>query len=172
MKKIIGILSDTHSCWDPRYAAHFSDCDEIWHAGDIGDPSVIEHLSESCPKARIRAVTGNIDHGELKRMFPEVDLFEIDGLRVWMTHIGGYPGRYRPGVKRLLAEEKIGLMVTGHSHILKIMPDPSLNLLHINPGAAGWHGWQKARTLVKLTITDGIPSALDVITLAKNNPSI
>lgn len=172
MKRTIGILSDTHSCWDPRYAAHFADCDEIWHAGDIGDPSILERLAEACPKARIRAVVGNIDHGELRRRLPEVEEFEIDGLRVWMTHIGGYPGRYRPGVRKLLADEGIGLMVTGHSHILKVMPDPSLNLLHINPGAADWHGWQRERTLVKLVITDGTPSELDVITLAKNSPDI
>lgn len=164
----IGILSDTHSCWDDRYAAHFADCDEIWHAGDIGDPSVIENLREACPRARIRAVTGNIDHGPLRRMLPEVELFEVDGIRVWMTHIGGYPGKYAPGVRKILQEERIGIMVTGHSHILKIIPDPTLNLLHINPGAAGCHGWHRERTLVKLLITDGRPAEVDVITLAKN----
>lgn len=166
MTRTIGILSDTHSCWDPRYTLHFADCDEIWHAGDIGDPSVLDRLAEGCPRATVRAVTGNIDHGILRRTVPEVQLFSIDGLRVWMTHIGGYPGRYRPGVRQLLASEGIGLMVTGHSHILKVMPDPELNLLHINPGAAGWHGWQRERTLVKLAIADGTPSQLEVITLA------
>ena len=168
----IGILSDTHSCWDDRYITHFADCNEIWHAGDIGDQTIIERLADGCSEARIRAVTGNIDHGVLCRMFPEVEQFEIDGLRVWMTHIGGYPGRYRPGVKHLLAQEGIGLMITGHSHILKVMPDPELNQLHINPGAAGWHGWQRERTLVKLTVADGRPTELDVITLAKNKSLI
>ena len=169
MSKLIGILSDTHSCWDDRYALHFADCDEIWHAGDIGDPSNIERLEAASPDAVIRAVAGNIDHGMIRRRWPEVDLFDVEGARVWMTHIAGYPGRYRPGVKRILAEEGVRIMVTGHSHILKVMPDPELGLLHINPGAAGWHGWQRERTLVKLRITDGSPTELDVVSLAKTN---
>lgn len=166
----IGILSDTHSCWDSRFAIHFADCDEIWHAGDIGDESVIVNLRESCPQAVIRAVVGNIDHGPLRRMYPEVLQFETGGVRVWMTHIGGYPGRYAPGVKAILRREQIGIMVAGHSHILKVMPDPSLNLLHINPGAAGYQGWQRERTLVKLTIADGRPTDLEVITLGGKSP--
>lgn len=168
MKKI-GILSDTHSCYDPRFALHFADCDEIWHAGDIGDISVIEQLREACPNAVIRAVTGNIDPAPMRRLFPEIQQFEVEGLRVWMTHIGGYPGKYSPGVQSILAREHIGLMVSGHSHILKIIPDPRLNLLHINPGAAGTHGWQRERTLVRLTIADGLPREAEVITLAKKN---
>ena len=131
--KIIGILSDTHSCWDDRYAAHFADCDEIWHAGDIGDITILRRLEEV--------------------------------VKVWLTHIAGYPGRYAPGVKRLLAEEGINLMVCGHSHILKVMPDPQLGLLHVNPGAAGYHGWQKVRTLIKMTIVSRNIIVLDVIEL-------
>ncbi|MDE6545239.1 MAG: metallophosphatase family protein [Paramuribaculum sp.] len=169
--KTIGILSDTHSCHDNRYALHFADCDEIWHAGDIGDMSILIDLMEKCPNAVIRAVSGNIDHGEVRRRLPEVLQFEIDGLRVWMTHIGGYPGKYAPGVERILREQNIGLMVDGHSHILKVMPDPRLGLLHINPGAAGWHGWQRERTLIKLKIKDGTPSELEVITLVKQIPA-
>jgi len=168
--KTIGILSDTHSCHDDRYAKHFADCDEIWHAGDIGDASILLDLKEKCPNAKIRAVVGNIDHGELRRMLPEVLQFEVDGLRVWMTHAAGYPGKYAPGVEHILREQHIGLMVDGHSHILKVMPDSRLGLLHINPGAAGWHGWQRERTLIKLRITDGHPSELDVITLVKQIP--
>lgn len=162
--KRIGILSDTHSCWDDRYAKHFADCDEIWHAGDIGDISVIRRLEEIAP---VRAVCGNVDHGEVRRVCPELLQFELEGVKVWMTHIGGYPGRYAPGVKKLLREERIKLMVDGHSHILKVVPDPELGLLHVNPGAAGQQGWQRVRTLVKLTLDSGDIRDLDVITLGK-----
>lgn len=164
MKKI-GILSDTHSCWDERYGRHFADCDEIWHAGDVGDITIIERLREICPT--VRAVCGNIDSGDVRRMCPEWDFFECDGLKVGLTHIGGYPGRYSPGTRRLLIEENVKLMVCGHSHILKVMPDPELNLLHINPGAAGYHGWQKVRTLVKITIENATVTSCDVIELGR-----
>lgn len=163
--KLIGILSDTHSCWDDRYAKHFKECDEIWHAGDIGDMFIVKRLEDICPV--VRAVSGNIDHGEVRRLCPEVISFEVEGVKVWLTHIGGYPGRYSPGVKSILREEGIKLMVTGHSHILKVMPDQELGLLHINPGAAGYHGWQKERTLVKLSIDSSVIKELDVITLGK-----
>lgn len=162
--KTIGLLSDTHSCWDERYRRHFADCDEIWHAGDVGDMSILRQLREIAP---VRAVKGNIDHGDVARLCPEVQQFEIEGVRVWMTHIGGYPGRYSPGVKKLLRDERIGLMISGHSHILKVIPDRELNLLHVNPGAAGYHGWQKVRTLVKLTLDKGAITGLDVIELGK-----
>lgn len=162
--KRIGILSDTHSCWDDRYAKHFADCDEIWHAGDIGDISILRRLQDIAP---VRAVCGNIDHGEVRRVCPELIEFELEDVRVWMTHIGGYPGRYAPGVKKLLREGGIKLMVDGHSHILKVVPDPELGLLHVNPGAAGQQGWQRVRTLVKLTLDSGDIRDLDVITLGK-----
>lgn len=161
----IGILSDTHSCWDERYAIHFADCDEVWHAGDLGDISILTHLEEIVPT--VRAVAGNIDGTDVRRRCPEVMIFDADGVRVWLTHIAGYPGKYAPGVKKLLKEERINLMVCGHSHILKVMPDAELGLLHINPGAAGHHGWQKVRTLVKLTIDNGVMKELDVIELGK-----
>lgn len=160
--KTIGILSDTHSCWDDRFATHFADCDEIWHAGDIGDITVLNRLKQIAP---VRAVSGNIDHGEVKRACPELMIFDIEGVRVLLTHIGGYPGRYSRGMASLLQRENIRLMVDGHSHILKVMPDRNLDLLHVNPGASGHHGWQKVRTLVKLTIDNGNISSLDVIEL-------
>lgn len=163
--KRIGILSDTHSCWDDRYAVHFKDCDEIWHAGDVGDIDVIRRLEEVVPV--VRAVRGNIDHGDVCRRCPEVEAFSIEGFNVWMTHIGGYPGKYAPGVKRSLIENHINLFVSGHSHILKVMPDPQLGLLHINPGAAGYHGWQRERTLVRLDLDAGVPTSLEVIELGK-----
>ena len=164
--KRIGILSDTHSCWDDRYAVHFADCDEIWHAGDVGDISIITRLEEIAPV--VRAVAGNIDHGDVRRRCNEVEEFEIEGIKVWMTHIGGYPGRYAVGVRPILRTHNINLMVTGHSHILKVMWDREHDVLHINPGAAGYHGWQKERTLVKLTIDGNNMKDLEVIELAKN----
>lgn len=163
MKKI-GLLSDTHSCWDDRYARHFAGCDEIWHAGDIGDVTILQRLREIAP---VRAVRGNIDHGDVARLSPEVQVFEIEGVKVWMTHIGGYPGRYSPGVKKLLKEEGIGLMISGHSHILKVIPDKELGLLHVNPGAAGYHGWQRVRTLVRMVLDEGRVTDLEVIELAR-----
>lgn len=164
--KRIGILSDTHSCWDDRYAVHFADCDEIWHAGDVGDISIITRLEEIAPV--VRAVAGNIDHGDVRRRCNEVEEFEVEGIKVWMTHIGGYPGRYAVGVRPILRTHNINLMVTGHSHILKVMWDREHDVLHINPGAAGYHGWQKERTLVKLTIDGNNMKDLEVIELAKN----
>ena len=165
LMKRIGILSDTHSCWDDRFAKHFADCDEIWHAGDVGDISVIRRLEEVVPV--VRAVSGNIDHGEVCRRCKELEIFEIEGIKVLMTHIGGYPGHYSPGMKRLLFENRINLMVDGHSHILKVMWDDELSTLHINPGAAGYHGWQKERTLVRLVIDNGQMKDLEVIELGK-----
>lgn len=164
--KRIGILSDTHSCWDDRYAVHFADCDEIWHAGDVGDISIITRLEEIAPA--VRAVAGNIDHGDVRRRCNEVEEFEVEDIKVWMTHIGGYPGRYAVGVRPILRTHNINLMVTGHSHILKVMWDREHDVLHINPGAAGYHGWQKERTLVKLTIDGNNMKDLEVIELAKN----
>lgn len=165
--KTIGILSDTHSCWDDRYAAHFSGCDEIWHAGDVGDIDIIRRLEEVAPV--VRAVRGNIDHGDVCRRCREAEIFEAEGMRVWLSHIAGYPGRYAPGIRNALIENRINIMVCGHSHILKVMPDHQLGLLHINPGAAGYHGWQKVRTLVRLTLDCGSIGNLEVIELGKEN---
>ena len=162
--KRIGILSDTHSCWDDRYAKHFAQCDEIWHAGDIGDISIIEQLEAIAPT--VRSVYGNIDHGQVCRRCKEVEIFEVEGVKVFMTHIGGYPGKYSPGLAKILAEENIKLFISGHSHILKVKADPRLGLLHVNPGAAGYHGWQKVRTLVRLILDNGNITDLEVIELA------
>lgn len=165
--KRIGILSDTHGFWDDRYAIHFADCDEIWHAGDIGHYDIIERLKAICP---VRAVCGNIDSGTVRRLCPELLIFDIEGLPVLMTHIGGYPGKWSPGMKHLLKENNIRLMVDGHSHILKVMYDKELGLLHINPGAAGQQGWHKTRTLVRLTLNPE-PVDLEVIELNPKKPA-
>lgn len=161
----IGILSDTHSYWDERYEKYFSCCDEIWHAGDIGDISILQRLRDICPI--VRAVAGNIDHGYVRRECQEVEMFMAEGVKVWMTHIGGYPGKYARGVKQILRDNDIQLMVTGHSHILKVIYDPELKLLHVNPGAAGVQGWQQQRTLIRLSIDNGTIKDLEVIELHK-----
>lgn len=162
--KRIGIISDTHHCWDDRFAEHFSDCDEVWHVGDIGDYSIIEKLRDVVPT--VRAVSGNIDSGHVRRNCKELEIFQVEGVKVLLTHIGGYPGKWSKGMKKLLIDEDINLMVDGHSHILKIIYDNQLDLLHINPGAAGKSGWHKVRTLVKLTIDGHDMRDCEVIELA------
>ena len=148
--KRIGIISDTHSCRDGRFSKYLSECDEIWHAGDIGDIGLLEDLESLGPK--VRAVCGNIDSGEVRRRCKELELFQVEGVSVLLTHIGGYPGKYAPWMKQLLGENRIDLMVCGHSHILKVMYDPKIGVLHVNPGAAGKQGWQTKRTLIRLTL--------------------
>lgn len=159
----IGILSDTHSCRDPRIAMHLQDCDEIWHAGDIGDAETLLWLQGIGP--RVRAVSGNIDGEMVRRVCPELLDFSVEGVHVLMTHIGGYPGRYAPGMKALLLERRPDIMVAGHSHLLRVINDRNLGVLHINPGAAGRHGWQQVRTLIRLKIDDGRPHDLEIIEL-------
>ncbi|MBP3228565.1 MAG: metallophosphoesterase family protein [Bacteroidaceae bacterium] len=148
--KRIGILSDTHGVWDARYAEHFAGCDEIWHAGDIGSMEVAERLSALVPV--FRAVHGNIDGGDVRRMYPELLRFRCEEADVLLKHIGGYPGHYDRSVAQRLRERPPHLFVSGHSHILKVMYDRTLSLLHINPGAAGTIGWHRQRTLVRLVV--------------------
>ncbi|MDE6479520.1 MAG: metallophosphatase family protein [Muribaculaceae bacterium] len=166
--KRIGILSDTHGYWDDRYAEHFRDCDEVWHAGDIGDYTIIERLKDIVPV--VRAVSGNIDHGMVRRKCQELEIFDVEEVRVLLTHIGGYPGKWSKGMKSLLIRNDVNLMVDGHSHILKVIYDKELQLLHINPGAAGIFGWHSVRTLVKLTIDGSDMRDCEVIELAKQRP--
>lgn len=161
----IGLLSDTHSCDDGRYALHFAGCDELWHAGDVGDAALLHRLEGIAPV--FRGVRGNIDHGEVARLLPEVLRFRVEGVDVLMTHIAGYPGRWSPGFAGLLRSERPRLVVAGHSHILKVMPDREHDLLYINPGAAGVQGWQKVRTLVRFAIDGDNIRDLDVIELAR-----
>ena len=161
--KRIGILSDTHSCWDDKYLIHFAGCDEIWHAGDIGSPLVVDNLATCC---QVRAVCGNIDGRDMRLRFPEVLRFKVEECNVIMTHIGGYPGKYSPAMRDILRNERPQLFVAGHSHILKVMYDKELACLHINPGAAGRQGWHAVRTIVKLTIDGSDIKDLEVVELA------
>lgn len=164
--KRIGLLSDTHSFLDDKVFHYFEECDEVWHAGDIGNPEIADHLEAFLP---FRAVYGNIDGQKIRQRYPLNQRFICEGLDVWMTHIGGYPKRYSKRVReQLLSEEHTpGLFISGHSHILKVMPDPQFQLLHINPGACGHHGWHKVRTLVRFSIEEGTPKDLEVIELGK-----
>lgn len=161
--KRIGIISDTHSYWDDKYIKYFEECDEIWHAGDICSVELIEKLRAFRP---VRAVCGNCDGGELRRWYPETLRWKCEDVDVLMKHIGGYPGRYDRSVIGQLYSNPPKLFITGHSHILKVMYDKTLGLLHINPGAAGQQGWHKERTLVRLTIDGAEMKDLEVITLA------
>lgn len=160
--KRIGLLSDTHSWWDDRYLMHFADCDEIWHAGDIGSGLVIKQLEAHCP---VRAVCGNIDGQDIRSRFSEVLKFKVEECNVIMTHIGGYPGKYSPSIRSSIYRERPQLFIAGHSHILKVMYDDIVGCLHINPGAAGRQGWQQVRTLVKFIIDGKDIKELEVIEL-------
>lgn len=148
----IGILSDTHSTLDERVFAFFKDCDEVWHAGDVGNEDVLDQLEDFKPT---RAVFGNIDSHQLRARIPRDLHFKCEGVKVYLTHIGGYPKRYDKYAKQELKKHRPNLFVCGHSHILKVMFDKDLNLLHINPGAAGKFGFHQKRTLIRLTI-DGV----------------
>ena len=161
--KRIGILSDTHSYWDDKYLTHFSDCDEIWHAGDIGSEVIIDQLAAYRP---VRAVYGNIDGAHMRRRFEEKLRFNIEDCEVLMKHIGGYPGKYDISIRKEIFEKPPQLFISGHSHILKVMYDKRLGCLHINPGAAGKQGWQQQRTLVKVTIDKDTFKDLEIIELA------
>ncbi len=157
----VAILSDTHGYLPGEFLAHINQCDEIWHAGDWGDIVVYDTLAQT--KKTIRGVYGNIDGRDLRIIFPEEQHFSVEGMSVFMKHIGGYPGRYAPGVKQKLKELKPHLFISGHSHILKILPDKELNLLHINPGAAGRFGIHKVKTLVLADIEGGVIKDLKVV---------
>lgn len=160
----IGLLSDTHSYLPAAVFDYFADCDEIWHGGDVGDLAVLDRLEAFKP---VRGVYGNIDDATVRARLPLNLHFTVAGLTVLMTHIGGYPGRYTPRVRKLLDEHKPGLYVCGHSHILKVMMDKKRHCLHMNPGACGNHGFHKIRTLLRFDIEAGRVENLEVIELGK-----
>lgn len=161
--KRIGLLSDTHGYWDARYLKYFESCDEIWHAGDIGSMEIVEKLQAFRP---LRAVYGNIDGQDIRLIFPAINRFTIEGADVLIKHIGGYSGRYDPSIHGTLLVNPPSLFISGHSHILKVKYDKTLNMLHINPGAAGKYGFHKVRTLVRFSINEGKFLDLEVIELS------
>lgn len=162
MKKI-GLLSDTHNHWDEKYMQHFKDCDEIWHAGDIGSLRVTEKFEALKP---FRAVYGNIDDTKVRSAFPEYLRFTLEGVDVLMTHIGGYPGKYEHDVLQVLKTNPPKLFICGHSHILKVIYDSKYKCLTMNPGAAGKYGFHKVRTLLRFVLDEGNIRDLEVIELA------
>lgn len=162
--KRIGLLSDTHSHLEESIFEYFSECDEVWHAGDIGSLQVADRLEAF---KLLRAVHGNIDDAMIRRLYPEDLHFECEGVDVWITHIGGYPGRYSKRVADIMKVNPPKLFICGHSHILKIMPDPKYQLLHINPGACGNHGFHLMKTLVRFSIDAGKIQDMEVIELGK-----
>lgn len=163
MKKIL-LLSDTHSYIDDTILKHVKQADEVWHAGDIGDLKVTDSINSLKP---LRAVYGNIDDEKARLEFPLDNRFVCEGVDVWITHIGGYPNRYNVRIRESIKENPPQLFISGHSHILKVMPDKKLNLLHMNPGAIGKHGFHKARTMLRFTIDDGKIENLEVIEYKK-----
>ncbi|MBS1616329.1 MAG: metallophosphoesterase family protein [Bacteroidetes bacterium] len=162
----IGLLSDTHGYIDPNIFRHFENVDEIWHAGDFGNIELAEELAAFKP---LRGVWGNVDDTKLRMSFPECNVFTIEGLKVLMIHIGGYPGRYSVKARAALLQHRPGLFISGHSHILKIMPDSKIHCLHMNPGAAGKHGWHLIRTIIRFCIDAGKIQDCEVIELGKRS---
>jgi uncharacterized protein len=145
----IGLLSDTPHFLDEAVFRHFDACDEIWHAGDFGTIALAQRLSDFKP---LRGVYGNIDGTDIRSVYPEKLRWQSEGVKIFMTHIGGYPPRYNPAVKKELDTDTPQLFICGHSHILKIIYDEKLHCLHMNPGAAGRQGWHTVRTLIRFTI--------------------
>lgn len=163
MKKIL-LLSDTHNYIDDAILKYVTQADEVWHAGDIGNLEVTDAIKALKP---LRAVYGNIDDAKTRIEFPEHDRFNCEGVEVWMTHIGGYPNKYDKRVKDELIKSPPKLFICGHSHILKVIPDKKLNLLHMNPGAIGKHGLHKVRTMLRFTIDHEKIDNLEVIEFKK-----
>ena len=163
MTKIL-LLSDTHSYIDDTILKHVKQADEVWHAGDIGDLKVTDAIKKLKP---LRAVYGNIDNNKARMEFPENNRFMCEGVDVWITHIGGYPNRYDLRVREAIKKNPPKLFISGHSHILKVMQDKKLNLLHMNPGAVGKHGFQKVRTMLRFIIEGETIKDLEVIEFKK-----
>ncbi|MCA4898184.1 MAG: metallophosphoesterase family protein [Bacteroidota bacterium] len=160
----IGLISDTHSYLDPKVLEYFQSVDEIWHAGDIGEVSVTQQLQQLKP---LRAVYGNVDDKNLQALYPEDLWFDCEGLRIWMTHIAGAPPNYNPRTKKIFKEKSADVLICGHSHILKVIKDPKYNLLYVNPGAAGNHGFHHIKTIMRFEILNKEIKNMEVIELGK-----
>ena len=159
MTKIL-LLSDTHGYMDDAILNYVKQADEVWHAGDIGDLLVTDAIKSLKP---LRAVYGNIDGSNIRSEFPENNRFLCEDVDVWITHIGGYPPNYNSKTRSILKQNPPRIFISGHSHILKVMPDKTLGLIHMNPGAVGKHGFHKARTMLRFTIDGKNIENLEVI---------
>lgn len=164
----IGILSDTHGFLHPRVFDFFKGCNEIWHAGDIGSSMVTDRLSAFKP---LRAVHGNIDDQIVRSQFKESEVFEVEGMKVLLTHIAGYPGKFNKNAQQLILAHQPTILVAGHSHILKVQYDKRYQLLFINPGAAGLHGFHERITFVRLCISGSSVHDLEVLDLERRSLS-
>ena len=160
----IGVISDTHGYVDDKILSFLVECDQIWHAGDVGSFSLMEQLQQFKP---MKCVYGNIDDLKVRRAAKEILVFNCEDKKVMMTHIGGYPGRYEKNVKVAFGIHKPDIFVCGHSHILKIQHDKNFNLLHINPGAAGKSGFHKFRTAVRFEIDCGDIENVEVLEITR-----
>lgn len=158
----IGLISDTHGYLDDAVFKHFDNCDEIWHAGDFGGIELADKLAEFKP---LRGVYGNIDDRTVRLVYPEHQKFNCEEVSVWMTHIGGYPGKYNPKIKAEIFLNPPKIFISGHSHILKVIYDQKIGTLHLNPGAAGKQGWHKIRSLLKFCISEDKIHTLEAIEL-------
>ena len=165
MKKIL-LLSDTHSFLGSDLTEYIDQADEVWHAGDIGDLTVTDTLKKLKP---LRAVYGNIDNDKARMEFPLNNRFMCEGVDVWITHIGGYPGKYNVNVREEIRANPPKLFICGHSHILKVQFDKKLNLLHMNPGAVGKHGFHKVRTMLRFIIDGDQIKDLEIIELEERH---
>jgi uncharacterized protein len=162
----IGLISDTHSFLDQNIFTHLKKCDEIWHAGDFGNNALARQLT-SQSGLPLKGVYGNIDGNDVRSIYPEQLVFMCEGVKVMMRHIGGSPPRYNPETRKELNLHKPQLFISGHSHILKVMYDPAIACLHMNPGAAGNQGWHKVRTIITFTIEGKDMKDCNVIELGK-----
>lgn len=163
MRKIL-LLSDTHSYIDDIILKYVKQADEVWHAGDIGNLKVTDTIKAIKP---LRAVYGNIDDEKARLEFPLDNRFMCENVDIWMTHIGGYPNKYNVRIRESIKENPPQLFISGHSHILKVMPDKKFNFLHMNPGAIGKHGFHKVRTMLRFTIDGKKIDNLEVIEFKK-----
>lgn len=161
LKKIL-IISDTHNHLDDKVIKYINQADEVWHGGDIGTYEVCKQIEKLKP---LKAVWGNIDGTDLRKTYDEHLIFKCEEVKVYMTHIGGYPNKYNPKTRAIILKEQPNLFICGHSHILKVMFDKAYNLLHINPGACGVHGFHKVKTAVRLEIDGKEMKNLEVIEL-------
>jgi len=167
MKKIL-LLSDTHGFFDDWMAQHINESDEVWRGGDVGNPLGVDQIQAWRP---LRCVYCNIDGAAIRGAWPLDSSFECQGLKVWMTHIGGYPGRYESRVNQLWLQHNPGLFISGHSHILKVIWDKKKNCLHMNPGACGLSGFHQKRTMLRFVVEHGAVRDLVVIEKEKARPA-
>ena len=160
------LLSDTHGYLDDQMLKYVHWADEVWHAGDIGDLQVTGKIAALKP---LRAVYGNIDGAHARMQFPLDQIFELEGKKIWITHIGGYPKKYEARIKKGLKEHPVDILICGHSHILKIMYDAPFDVLFLNPGAAGKYGFHTVRTLLKFQLENGNISNMEIVELEKRS---